>query len=348
MKISPAHLDKAVAHKLLSAEQAARLWAFLRLEQQGLPAFRFTHVLYYLGGLIALGAMTLFMNAGWENFGGRGLLLISIAYALAGLWLTEYFLQRAGLTIPAGLSATFVVVLTPLAVYGLQVMLHWWPEGFEYRELHTRIDWRWLMMELATLLTGVVMLRRYQLPFLTMPVAVTLWYLSMDLAPFIAGDEAVSWGSEWELRKLVSLWFGLLVAALAFWVDVRSRSGKDFAFWLYLFGVLTFWGGLSAMESDSELKNLLYLGVNLLLIVLGAILSRRVFAVCGGLGVAGYLEHLADDVFRDSLLFPFALTLIGLGVVWLGIFWQHHETAITTRLRAHLPTALRALVERRS
>jgi len=347
MRISRALLQKAAVNGVISDHQADRLWDFLSQQDQDIPAFRFTHILYYLGGLIAIGAMSLFMNIGWENFGGQGLLLISIAYAIAGIWLTEYFLRRARLTIPAGITATFVVVLTPLAVYGLQVMLEWWPEGREYRQFHTRVDWRWLMMELATLATGAVMLWRYRLPFLVMPVAVTLWYMSMDLAPFIAGGEYVTWETGWELRKLVSLYFGLLVAFLGFWVDIRSRSGKDFAFWLYLFGVMAFWTGLSTMDSDSELNKFLYLCVNLLMIFIGAILSRRVFAVFGGLGVAVYLGHLAHDIFRNSLLFPFALTLIGLAVVWLGIVWQRREAAITARLRACLPVALRELVERR-
>ncbi len=35
----------------------------------------------------------------------------------------------------------------------------------------------------------------------------------------------------------VSLWLGLLIVLLAFWVDIRTRHDKDFAFWLYLFGI---------------------------------------------------------------------------------------------------------------
>ena len=49
----------------------------------------------------------------------------------------------------------------------------------------------------------------------------------------------------------------------------------------------------------------------------------------------------------DPVLISVALTLIGLGVVWLGIVWQRREAAITARLRACLPVALRELVERR-
>lgn len=342
MQIQRRTLQQAAEHGILDTEQADRLWQFLEQCSQDTPSFRFTHILYYLGGMIAIGAMSLFMTLGWERFGGWGLCGIALAYAVAGLALTEHFLQR-GLRIPAGITATFVVVLTPLAVYGVQSALGYWPVGRPYREYHVYIDWAWLLMELATLASGAVLLWRYRLPFLVMPVAVTLWYLSMDLTPFLYGDPDWSW----ELREIVSLWFGLLTVLLALWVDIRSRHDRDYAFWLYLFGVVAFWGGLSLMNSDSELNKFLYFCINLAMIVVGAILSRRVFAVFGGLGAAGYLGHLAYDVFEDSLLFPFALTLIGLGVVWLGILWQRHEASLSRQLRTLLPQPLRELIEQR-
>ncbi len=343
MKINLNDLQAATRKGILSEAQAEQLWAFLSEHYRDTPGFNFTHILYYLGGLIAIGAMTLFMTLGWERFGGWGIFFIALAYAGVGLWLTDYFLYRKQLRIPAGIMAAFVVALTPLAVYGLQVALGFWAEGRVYRDYHVWIDWRWLLMELATLATGAVMLWRYRLPFLVMPVAVTLWYMSMDLAPFLFGGEYL----DWEMRKFVSLWFGLLMILLAFWVDIRSRHGQDYAFWLYLFGVIAFWGGLSLMKSDSELSKFLYFCINLLMIVTGAVLSRRVFAVFGGLGCAGYLGYLAYDVFKDSLLFPFVLTLIGLGVIYLGIFWQRHEARISARLRDRLPSALRELIEQR-
>lgn len=343
MELNRGLLKDATQKGLLSEQQAERLWQFLREHEKDTPSFRFTHILYYLGGLIAIGAMSLFMTLGWERFGGWGLFSIALAYAAAGIWLTEFFLNRRRLVIPAGITATFVVVLTPLAVYGLQAALGWWAEGRVYREYHTHIDWRWILMELATLATGAVMLWRYSLPFLVMPVAVTLWYMSMDLTPFLFGEA----DSTWALRKLVSLWFGLFIVAFAFFVDIRTRYERDFAFWLYLFGVMAFWGGLSSMESGSELGKFFYLCINLGMIAVGATLSRRVFAVFGGLGVAMYLGHLAYSVFKDSMMFPFMLTIIGLGVIYLGIIWQRHEDAISAKLRGVLPLPMRELIERR-
>ncbi len=346
MNLQRSHLDAAAAAGLIDTHQAQALWRFLEEQAQHQPGFQPSHILYYLGGLIAIGAMSLFMNMGFEQFGGAGLCAIALAYAVGGLALTHHWLAR-GLRIPAGLAGAFVVVLTPMAVYGLQQALGLWDGQRRLQQFHSHIDWRWLLIELATLATSAILLWRYRLPFMVMPLAVTLWYMSMDLAPFLIGAQDPAQASSWAFRAWVSVWFGLGMTLLAFWVDVRShRSRADFAFWLYLFGVITFWGGLSMQNSNSELGKLLYLLINLGLIAIGAVLSRRVFAVFGGLGVAGYLGHLAHSVFRDSLLFPFVLTFIGLGVIGLGLLWQRHEARISQRLRAWLPPALQTLIER--
>jgi hypothetical protein len=343
MDVSRNRLRQAVEKGILDVGQAGRLWEFLEASAVDTPGFRFTHILYYLGGLMAIGAMSLFMTLGWESFGGWGLLGIAVAYAAAGLLLTENFLHTRRLPIPAGIIATFVVALTPLAIYGFQVAMGWWADGRVYRDYHVYIDWRWIFMELGTLAAGAILLWRYRLPFLVMPVAATLWYMSMDLTPFIFGQADVTW----ELRKLVSLWSGVVITLVALWIDIRTRGEKDYAFWLYVFGVTAFWGGLSLMRSDSELNKFLYFCVNMLLIFCGAALRRRVFAVLGGLGAAGYLGYLSWNVFKDSLLFPFVLTIIGLGVIWLGIIWQRHENAIALKLQGFLPQPLRDLVARR-
>jgi hypothetical protein len=353
VRLDRSDLRQAVNQGVLGEQQAEQLWLFLAARHDDTPRFSFTHILYYLGGMLAIGAMSLFMTLGWESFGGWGIFGIALAYAAVGLWLTHYFLYTKSLRIPAGIMAAFVVVLTPLAVYGLQVATGWWSGEHFFRDYHTRIDWSWLFLELATLVVAALMLWRYRLPFSVMPLAVTLWYLSMDLVPMLfgpwdtAGDTA-QWMQLWDLRKWVSLWFGLAMILFALFVDLRARrSRQDFAFWLYLFGVLAFWGGLSLMESDSELSKFIYFCINLLMIGAGAMLARRVFVVFGGLGAAGYLGHLAYDVFEDSWLFPFALTGIGLAVIGLGILWQRHEARLGTRLRALLPGELRELIEQR-
>ena len=350
MHITRAQLDEAAEQDLIQPQQAQALWAFLAERSQHTPSFKPAHILYYLGGLIAIGAMTLFMTLGWERFGGLGLLQIALAYGLLAVALTEWLVRRPDLVFPGGITAALAVVMVPLAVYGAQQALGWWPtdgaKAVAYRDYHTRIDWRWVFMELATLAAAAVALWRYRRPFLMLPVAVTLWYLSMDLVPLLFGGHAASVHST--EGKWVSVGFGLTMVVAALCIELRSRSRLDFAFWLYVVDVLTFWGGLTSLDSDSEWGKFVYASINLLLIAVGAALSRRVFAVFGGLGVALYLGHLSHTVFKDSLLFPVALTAIGLGVVAAGVVWQRHEATLGQRLRAALPTPLRNLLAQRA
>jgi Ca2+/Na+ antiporter len=341
-------LDGAVREGILTPAQADRLAAFLASSAAGAtdvgqPRFTFVHVLYYLGGMIAIGAMSLFMTLGWNALGGWGGFVTAILYGILALALTHWFLEQKQLHIPAGIMATLAVVMVPLAIFGAQMALGYWDDSKPFRDYHVFIDWRWIMMELGTLAIGALLLWRYRFPFMLMPISVTLWYMSMDLVPFLFGD----W-RDWEIRNFISLWFGLVMVLLAFWVDLRSRRTRDYAFWLYIFGVLSFWGGLSLLESGSELGKLAYCGINVAMILIGAVLGRRVFTIVGGLGVAGYLGHLSYRVFRDSLIFPFALSVIGLAIIWLGVLWQRREGEWSAKLRGYVPGVLRELIEARA
>ena len=348
-------LKDAAREGLLTEQQAEELWQ--RWSHGGLaggriiapppkasgPTFGFVNVLYYFGGMVAIGAMTLFMTLGFQSMGAGALLAIGLAYMVACLKVADHF-KRRDLRVPAGLMATLAVVLVALVAWSAQSVAGLWPPGgpSSYSSYHTLIDWRWLSLEFITLAAGVVMLWRYRLPFMVMPLAVTLWYMSMDVANALLNDHR--W--DWEFMRDVSLVFGIGTVALAMWVDVRSRLSRsaewrqDFAFWLYIFGTLMFWSGLSLRDSDSELNKLIYAGINVALGLVGAAIGRRVFTVFGALGVAFYLGYLSHQVFKDSLLSPLALSLLGLGLVALGVWWQRHETAIAARLARYVPVGL--------
>jgi len=341
MKVTKEKLELAVTEGIVSQEQAGKLFNFLKSLPSTGPSFDFTHVLYYMGGLIAIGAMTLFMTLGWENFGGWGIFFISLAYAGMGLKLTDNF-QKKGHAIPAGICAAFVVALTPLAIYGLQQAMGWWPDDSAYLEYHRYIKWHWIYLELGTLIVGAIIALFYRYPFLQMPVAVTLWYMSMDIAAMLAEGRP-----DFELRALVSMYFGLAMTLLAFWVDVRSLKSGDFAFWLYLFGVMAFWGGMTFQHLDSELSKFIYFCINLLLVGTGVAIVRRVFVIFGAIGGSLYLAHLADQIFKDSWLFPIVLTAIGLGIIYLGLLWQKHEAEITQKVRCYLPSPIKKLLVER-
>jgi hypothetical protein len=70
--------------------------------------------------------------------------------------------------------------------------------------------------------------------------------------------------------------------------------------------------------------------------------------VFGALGVLGYLGYLSYRVFEDSLLFPVALTFLGILIIYAGVVYQRNAAALAVRLQTHLPEEIRALVPPRA
>jgi hypothetical protein len=338
-------IDRAVAAGVIHADQVDALWHFLSTKSAAprpaiRPRFDLVHLLWYAGALIVIGAMGLFTTLAFAQLGGAALAVIAVIYAVILVIAGDRLWQR-GLPIPGGLLITIAVTMAPMFVYGVQDALGWLNvSGRDYSDIHE--FWRFarggsMPLELATIVAGLIALRFYRFPFLIAPIPMALWALSMDVTPWILGDPTPSW----RLRQVVSVWFGLGMIIVAWTVDVRSRG--DFAFWLHLFGMLAFWGGLTTMESDSELSRAVYCLINVGLIGLGLFLQRRVYLLFGGLGVAIYLHDLAERVFRDSLLYPFALSMIGLAIIGAGLILHRHGATLERALQARLPKALIAL-----
>jgi hypothetical protein len=228
MKISRLDLAWAADCNIISSEQAETLWQGLEARHASRPRFDAAHVAYYFGALLIIGAMGWFMNEGWERFGGIGLTLIAMTYGAAFLYVGWFLWMKPAYRVPAGLLCTVAVCMVPLAVYGLERWAGLWPQGDPdmYRGYHTWVKGSWLWMEIATIVAAIVVLYLIRFPFLTAPIAFSLWYISMDLTPLLFGKIDFSW----EERLWVSLWFGLVMLAAAFMSTARRSK-------IMLFGV---------------------------------------------------------------------------------------------------------------
>lgn len=304
------------------------------------PRYDVAHVLWYAGALIVLGAMGMFSTLAFSLWGDRALLTTAGVYAAvflaAGSWL-----WRRGLHTPGGLLVTCAVGMAPLAIYALQTLAGFDPidarEG--YRDFYVWIKSSWLPMELGTIAAALLALVFFPFPFLTMIIAFCLWFMSMDLTPWLMGAEHFSL----DQRATVSLWFGLAVIAVAWLVDMKKWRNGDFAFWLHLFGLMAFWGGLTAQHSGGELGKAFYCAINVGLVFLSIFLMRRVYAVFGAIGVTTYLGYLSSAVFQDSILFTFALSGIGVLLIAFGLFFNKYGPAIGAALDELLPASLQGL-----
>src|SRR5262245_687552 len=131
IRIRRSDLEGAVREGIVSSSQADRLVAFLASAPEDAtvterPRFTVVHVLYYLGGMIAIGAMSLFMTLGWNTLGGWGGFFTAILYGVLALLLTHWFLEQKRLPVPAGIMGTLAVAMVPLAIFAAQMALgHW-------------------------------------------------------------------------------------------------------------------------------------------------------------------------------------------------------------------------------
>ncbi|MGD9543602.1 MAG: hypothetical protein AB7F41_12645 [Methylocystis sp.] len=340
--------DIAAARDAGAIDAAAfeRLSQFLASQQAAAaapsqaPRYDFVNLLWYAGALIVLGAMGMFSTTAFGLWGDKALLLTAIVYAVMFASAGAYLWRKRDRT-PGGLLIACAVGMAPLAIFAVQSMFDVSPAGEArpYRDFYIWIKSSWLPMELGTIAAASIALIAFPFPFLVMIIAFSLWFMSMDLTPWLMGVEEFSW----DQRATVSMYFGLAILAAAWLVDLKRWRDGDFAFWLHLFGLMAFWGGLTAQHSGDELGKALYCAINVALILLSLFLMRRAYAVFGAIGVTTYLGYLASSVFKDSILFPFALSGIGVLLIVFGLLFHRYGAAIGEAIGELLPAHLRGL-----
>lgn len=335
MKITNSDLESAVQKNIISSDQAVKLRAHFESLRPDQARFQGLHVLYYFGGVLIFASMSWFLTTAWSD--GFSIMTVSGLFALMYIIAGNTLWTKQNLKIPGGLLITAAVGLTPVFIYGFQKATDLWPqEGLgEYRDYHIWVKGSWFFMEIGTLIAAVIALRFYRFAFITFPLALTLWYMSMDLTPLLFGKNDFSYHE----RKLVSCIFGFTVLLGSYFIDKKIKD-TDFAFWTYLCGMLAFWGGLSLMDSNSELGKFIYCLINVGFIFVAVYLRRRVFIVFGTLGVLGYISHLAWRAFKFSYAFPIALTFIGIFIVFLGVKYQKNKSKFESFIEGYLPTFL--------
>lgn len=332
MNISKEELMRSANQVGISPFSAEALWESLTKQHSAVS--NFTQIIYYFGAFVVIGAMSWFFMQGWEWFGGGGILLISVLYGLLFTFLGNFLWKKHNLKIPAGLFYTLAVCMVPLAIFGIEFYTGFWmPHGEGFAPSKLSYDANLLLMEIGTVVASLIALWFVPFPFLTAPLSVALWSMSLTITSVLFGNEMSSTQLRW-----ISLGFGLAMILGSYLIDCRTK--EDYSFWGYLFGLIAFWFSLTWLF-DSELNWFWFFIINLGLMLVSVLIQRRVFLVFGTAGVFLYFSHLAYEVFKDSMWFPFALSLFGLGLIYLGILYQRHEKGLRLFVERILPESWR-------
>ena len=297
--------------------------------------FNLPNISYYFGAMVIAFAYTYLVYRHWDALTYGHLLGISLGTAVLLTGLGYPLRYRWGFPTAGGLLIFAATTLTPLTAYCVEHLLGWWPAiGVgQYTQYFRVIHGNWIVMELVTIAVSGLVLWWVRFPFLTAIPAHAMWFLAMDIGALLVGPSG-DVQANWQLRQQITVGVGLAMVAAGYLLERRTE--QDYSFWLYLFGLLGFTGGLSLMRSHSEVAAFLgYFLPHLAMIPLSVHLNRKVFLVFGALGVYAYLGHLAFRVFPDAWAFPIVLGLAGLSLILATVLVQKHRAQLRRHVGGH-------------
>ena len=340
MKVTKSILNKASDNGLIDREKVTKLYNFIN--QKNKEDSLLTTILYYSGGILGISAMTIFMNLSYNSYGYMGVLFLTLMYFSFGI-LSHIYCKKKNHSIPSSLSLLFSASTIPLAIYSIQNIIDLYPASnvIEYKDYYNYIREYWVFIELGTLLITSILLYLFRDKILMLPIALTLWFLSMDFSLLVFNYDYYNF----DMRKNIAMAFGLILIMFAIHIDIKASCKEDYTFWFYLIGALSFWSGLSFSYSDSDSEKLVYFIINVMMIFSSMIFKRIILLILGSIGSLLYIGFLADVLFKDSLTFTIALVFIGSILIYLGIVWQKHNSVFINYINKTLPNKLTSIVK---
>jgi hypothetical protein len=282
-------------------------------------------IVWYFGAAITLVAMFWLMGQATTTWGYPGPLCLSLVYMASFAYAGSRLVDQQDLRIPGGLLYSLATAMTPVSVYAL-LQIH---KAGGYDDVGV------LLMMLATVAVGTIFTLRTRISFVSVP-------------PLLAGsvaaitiDNLLIGGQGWAAWNKTVLIYGLIVSALSFIIDRKTR--EDYAFWGYFVGACSVFLSLTFLEKGEPGYALYALG-GLFSVFVAIVLSRHVFAFLGALAVLIYIVHVIYAALSDSLALPLALTLVGAMTIFLGNWYRKNSERIEKKALSLIPEGLRKLL----
>jgi len=287
-------------------------------------------VAYSLGALLVLFALAWFLLERWKDLGPFGVLVVALVYAAAFAGVGT-LLRRRGFDVAGGLAIVLAVAMTPVWAWAILRLMGQMPDPAIYTDPRSRdgryMAWRFMVLELATIGVALVAIRRVTFSVLGAPIAVALVALLLHLGQAL-GDPRLAWYTGPYYACVVAC----AMIAIGYAVERRQPPREDYAFWVYLAGlVMLLVAYVSVWSYIGRWRHALPL-VAVALVTASLYLRRRTFLVAGGVAAFGYLGYLAFDVFQKVVALPIALATLGLLVIVSTVWMQRRFPRLVDRV----------------
>ncbi|HRN52622.1 MAG TPA: hypothetical protein PK788_03955, partial [Gemmatimonadaceae bacterium] len=332
-------LDAAVALGIISAEQAEQVRALVppRPAVQARASLGAPVIAYAIGAITVLIAMGWFLADRWELLGAGGVLAVVLVYAALFVGVARK-LHREGFPTASGLAALLAVATVPLAVIALSELFAWFPQesarscsGRSYSLVYWFDFWTCrgleVSVELATIAAAAIAWRitRFS-PFALVVGALTMRFVFHGAAFVTDGHNGV--------MAMTWLWMicTSLAVATAYALDRRSPGDEDIALWLHLLAAVAAAVTSVTLLNQAEALRHLLLPAAFVAFTFSLRMRRGIWTLLGLAWFVAYLGWLANEVFRDTPVFPIVLAALGIAVIVATVWVQRNRERLAARV----------------
>lgn len=254
------------------------------------------NVLYFGGGVVVMGSMSLFITTGFALFEHAGLFFIGGSY-VALFQILAYILWYSveDFKILSGIFATISIGICPFVIFSFLNLAGKKPQDFKnYRSFHQFVSGSFVPIEIGTAIFGFFTILLIPFPFITMPISFCLWYLTMDITEYFYGKNF-----SFKERAKTSVGSGFVMILFGLFLEFVVQPSTDFSFWIYLFGLIAFWFGLTFMGEGKPVGRFIYSVIQIVLILVShpSLLDRYMFCFWGGIGMFSVYTVMVRSLF---------------------------------------------------
>lgn len=258
-------------------------------------------VLYYFCWIIISIGLIMFFTIGSLSYGPGFMTTSSALYSILFYHIGSYAWYTLGAPNLGGIILSLSILMVTPAVLGWNGMVM---DDFLDRSVIT------IQLELGTIISASYMLYHFPgFPFFVTFIGLAFWGLSMDLFRHMLKLNNESMNATH--AKRVTEAFGLLMLTLAWKLETVVQLEHDYSYWLYFWGLTSFWTALTTETGGSNFRKFCYGCFNLGLIYFWTETERTPFLFYGFLGMHIYQGYCAffDWSCRDGeLSLPYRIT----------------------------------------
>ena len=332
-------IDAAVSLGIISAEQAARIRALV--PERPAPSARAplggSVIAYAIGAITVLIAMGWFLADRWDYLGAGGVLAVVLVYAALFSGVARR-LHREGFPAATGIAALLAVATVPLAVIALSELFAWFPQapgrncsGRSYSLVYWFDFWTCrgleVSVELATLAAAALAWRLTRFsPFALVVGALAMRFVFHGAALLTDGHNGV--------MAMTWLWMicSSLAVATAYALDRRPPGDHDVALWLHLLAAVAAAATSVTLLNQAEALRHLLLPAAFVAFTFSLRMRRGIWTLLGLAWFVAYLGWLANEVFRDTPVFPIVLAALGIAVIVATVWVQRNRERLAARV----------------